>query len=592
MFCRVLEYVASGREKDVVDPDQNLIYTRRKQRQEQLQTHSDLLPKESTVKFPSTGWSTSLQRMPLFTKAEMDLHISQSGKNIDRNKQNHAVPTSMKKAKTFLEDEYLRDIVAASDNEYFFFKCLCHHSFKKNEAPHKLQVALCLVSGAVKYASCTCVAGSVGFCNHVLALMMKLCKFSLYSCQDVKELDYESDMTASKACTSSLQIWHRPVRGDKIKAQPVMELEVKRSKLDKEYNPDGGVRCLLYEARKNLSPQTSDEIMLKDKLQKINPKFALSQIMSPGGTNLQETKFGKSPSGSYASYQLQFTESNFQVFCNIDSVPRVNCNGYQNAISTYPAFPLQQSQQYEKPDGLSSNQEALLDHLIVDEAKLNNIEKTTREQAASQEWLTERKFRFTSSNFNTIVKRKRNHDTLVNNLLHPKSFTSKQTAHGNTYEPVALKEYEKYMFSTRNPVTVFKSGLVVSMASPFLAASPDGKVIDHGCSKPFGLVEIKCPYSKFHVSPLDACEDESFFAENVNGKPRLKRGHQYYFQIQGQLGVTGASWCDLVIYTSKGMSIERITFDPQFWDTLNEGLKNSYFKHFMGQAASEFVDNK
>ena len=96
----------------------------------------------------------------------------------NRNKQNHAVSTSMKKAKTFLDDEYLRDLTCASDDQYFYFKCLCYHSFKKIEPPHKLQVALCLVSGVVKYALCTCVAGSVGFCNHVLAVMMKLCKFS------------------------------------------------------------------------------------------------------------------------------------------------------------------------------------------------------------------------------------------------------------------------------------------------------------------------------------------------------------------------------------------------------------------------------
>jgi len=127
----VLEYVASGRDKDVVDPDENLIYTRRKQRQEKSQTRNDPSLKESTVKFPSTGWSTSLQRMPLFTKAEMDLYVSQSGKNIDRSKQSDTVPTSMRKAQTFLEDEYLKDIVAASDNDYFFFQCLCHHSFKK-----------------------------------------------------------------------------------------------------------------------------------------------------------------------------------------------------------------------------------------------------------------------------------------------------------------------------------------------------------------------------------------------------------------------------------------------------------------------------
>ena len=31
----------------------------------------------------------------------------------------------MRKAKVFLEDEYLKDVVAVSDNEYFFFRCLC-----------------------------------------------------------------------------------------------------------------------------------------------------------------------------------------------------------------------------------------------------------------------------------------------------------------------------------------------------------------------------------------------------------------------------------------------------------------------------------
>ena len=187
------------------------------------------------------------------------------------------------------------------------------------------------MSGSVKYASCTCVAGSAGFCNHVLALMMKLCKFSFYSCQNVKALDHESDMAQPKACTSSLQ------------AQTCKRGKNQAPTCHGTQCTDSGVRCLLYEARKNLSTQTSDEVMLKDKLQKINPKFALSQIISPGGTNLQETKFGKSPSGLYASYQLQFSESNFQVFCNIDSVPRADCNDInddENAISAFPSFPL------------------------------------------------------------------------------------------------------------------------------------------------------------------------------------------------------------------------------------------------------------
>ena len=147
------------------------------------------------------------------------------------------------------------------------------------------------------------------------------------------------------------------------------------------------------------------------------------------------------------------------------------------------------------------------------------------------------------------------------------------------------------MFPTQNQFLVFKSGLVMSMASPFLAASPDGKIINQGCSKPFGLVEIKCSYIKFYVGPSDACADYSFFAENANGTPWLRRGHQYYFQIQGQLSITGERWCVFIIYTSKVMSIERISFDPRFWGTWNEGLNNSYFNHFKGPADLEFCSH-
>ena len=38
----------------------------------------------------------------------------------------------------------------------------------------------------------------------------------------------------------------------------------------------------------------------------------------------------------------------------------------------------------------------------------------------------------------------------------------------------------------------------------------------------------------------------------------FKRNHEYYTQVQGQMGVSGASWCDLIVYTKKGTSVERI----------------------------------
>ncbi|CAH3108009.1 unnamed protein product [Pocillopora meandrina] len=45
--------------------------------------------------------------------------------------------------------------------------------------------------------------------------------------------------------------------------------------------------------------------------------------------------------------------------------------------------------------------------------------------------------------------------------------------HGQKYEPVALMEYEKFMFNRRTPVKVLPCGLVVSRGCPVLGATPD-----------------------------------------------------------------------------------------------------------------------
>ena len=189
--------------------------------------------------------------MPFFTRAEMNEHIAKSGKNVDSHAKNHSVPTSVRKATTFLQDKYLKEILVASDDTFFYFKSLCHHSFRKNEPPRNLKVTLCIVSGRVKHAYCTCVAGAVGFCNHVLALMMKICKFTLYECQSVNYLDNEDDMHPKQTCTSMLQQCHRKGRGDIIAPQPAMEVVVNKThqEVDKSSSREPGVRCLLYEAR-------------------------------------------------------------------------------------------------------------------------------------------------------------------------------------------------------------------------------------------------------------------------------------------------------------------------------------------------------
>ena len=212
--------------------------------------------------------------MPPFTRAEMNQHIESSGKRVG-NSDHHSIPTNLRKAKTFLKDEYLKDIEANSDQRYFYMRSKCYHSFRKKDAPHSLRFTLCIVSGQIMHANCSCKAGNVGYCNHVLALMFKACKFSLYDSKKTDDLNQENDEHPDLACTSQLQRWHAKGRGENIHPQPVMEVTVSKTKLD-ETKTREGLKSLLYEARMNPSHDLQAEVELKKTLQGINPQFSLS----------------------------------------------------------------------------------------------------------------------------------------------------------------------------------------------------------------------------------------------------------------------------------------------------------------------------
>ena len=77
-----------------------------------------------------------------------------------------------------------------------------------------------------------------------------------------------------------------------------------------------------------------------------------------------------------------------------------------------------------------------------------------------------------------------------------------------------------------------------------------------------------------------------FFCEAVNGQCKVKRTHSYFAQVQGHMGVTGASWCDFIVYTKKGISVERIPFDAINWADLKQKLHVFYFTHFIKTASA------
>ena len=68
--------------------------------------------------------------MPSFARAEMNQQITKnSGKKV-ASIQHHSIPTNLKKAKTFLTGQYLKDKEATSGQGHFYFRAKCYHSFK------------------------------------------------------------------------------------------------------------------------------------------------------------------------------------------------------------------------------------------------------------------------------------------------------------------------------------------------------------------------------------------------------------------------------------------------------------------------------
>ena len=81
----------------------------------------------------------------------------------------------------------------------------------------------------------------------------------------------------------------------------------------------------------------------------------------------------------------------------------------------------------------------------------------------------------------------------------------------------------------------------------YLGASPDG-LIDRD-----GIVEIKCPYNSRQLTVNEAVKTGKIkFLECISGELHLKKSHNCYFQIQGQLRITGKMYCYFVVWTPKG----------------------------------------
>lgn len=130
------------------------------------------------------------------------------------------------------------------------------------------------------------------------------------------------------------------------------------------------------------------------------------------------------------------------------------------------------------------------------------------------------------------------------------SFTSAAMEWGTATEPLARVAYEAEMGVFVNQVAFIDHPNIANFG-----CSPDGIIDD-------GLIEIKCPNSSTHIEYLS------------DNKPPAK----YIPQMQCQMAVTGAKWCDFVSFDPRlpndlQLFVVRLERDEEYIEAMETEVK-------------------
>ncbi|KAL5239151.1 hypothetical protein ACI65C_006561 [Semiaphis heraclei] len=74
-----------------------------------------------------------------------------------------------------------------------------------------------------------------------------------------------------------------------------------------------------------------------------------------------------------------------------------------------------------------------------------------------------------------------------------------------------------------------------------------------------------------------------------DGKQILKKNNCYYYQVQGQLNITQRRLCYFVVWTPKGLVVDKIYRDEEFW---KNNVEPQATRFFMESLVPEIIDSR
>ena len=223
-------------------------------------------------------------------------------------------------------------------------------------------------------------------------------------------------------------------------------------------------------------------------------------------------------------------------------------------------------------------------NMTVTDEEIRETERLTRGQNKNSLWFDKRKSLLTASNFGKAAKTKVEPSKKLKAMLYA-NFTTEAVQYGIESEERAVVIYIKDMSEKGITVKVDEVGLLQSKETPFLAASLDRILTNVVTNEKWGM-EIKSPLSKAGMTVDDPCKSKNFCLEKLNdGTIRLKRNHDYYIQVQGQLysaSNLALKGIVFVVYFGVGMPLfkENIFFDSRRWSEELLPSLEYFFKRF------------
>ena len=399
-------------------------------------------------------------------------------------------------------------------------------------------------------AECGCPAGKAPYAS---------CKHIGDMCYALEEFSRFGRIPGFLTCTERLQCWNKP-REKKLDIIPVSSLSSRKCELMKQESSHRSLN--VFDPRQPEYRKADDKLLeeFRCNLLTINQPCAFLDILIPPIKIIDHDH-------TYAA--SQHTE---------------NVHVNNSSITTTPTI-IHNSEDDECPHVPKDERMALecliAKHIlnVTSEERLK-LERDTRNQSSEPQWHSLRCKRITGSKCGRILCQKKITVALITYCLYPKPLDPLPLpiAWGQHHESTAIKKY----IACKKKVTVEKCGFIIHPKHGWLGASPDGCVVDTACDEPNGIVEIKCPYSKRDVTPEEACKDINFYCEFKDSCVTLKPNHSYYHQVQLQLYVGSDlyKWCDFCVYTTKGLSIQRILPDPA-WQSKISKIESFYDNHML-----------